>query len=72
MIVALDENETAFLVYDMDTAETCSYPCTEGRIIDGTNWCVYGGEIYYVECVEDNDGSWIRDTAIRKMDPLVL
>ncbi len=69
MIVALDENETAFLVYDMDTAETCSYPCGEGRIIDGTNWCVYGGEIYYVECVEDNDGSWIRDTTIRKMDP---
>lgn len=69
LIVMMDREETMFLVYDMDTGASCSYPCGEGRRLDSLNWWVYEGEIYYTEDKETDNGGWTQDTAIRKMNP---
>lgn len=69
LLVAMDREEMSFLVYDMDTGTTHSYSCGEGRRLDSLKWYVHNGEIYYVEYMENDNGDWIQDTAIRKMNP---
>lgn len=66
LIVMLSEEETSFLLYDMDTGSTYSYPCKKGKLID--IWYIYKGKIYYMERMINDDGSYTRDKIIREID----
>ncbi|RKI80404.1 hypothetical protein D7V83_13895 [bacterium 0.1xD8-71] len=63
LIVALSEEKTLFLIYDMDSGETYSYPCEKGKQIDC--WYLYQGEIYYMERMMNDDGTYVTDKTIK-------
>ena len=63
LIVALSEEKTSFLIYDMDSGETYSYPCEKGKQIDC--WYLYQGEIYYMERMMNDDGTYVTDKTIK-------
>ncbi len=63
LIVALSEEKTSFLIYDMDSGETYSYSCEKGKQIDC--WYLYQGEIYYMERMMNDDGTYVTDKTIK-------
>ena len=63
LIVALSEEKTLFLIYDMDSGETYSYSCEKGKQIDC--WYLYQGEIYYMERMMNDDGTYVTDKTIK-------
>ncbi len=63
LIVALSEEKTSFLIYDMDSGETYSYPCEKGKQIDC--WYIYQDEIYYMERTMNDDGTYVTDKTIK-------
>lgn len=46
-IIAADRNDSEFLVYDMDTAETVHYQPYNGNSFSPI-WHIYNGDIYYI------------------------
>lgn len=63
LIVALSEGKTSFLIYDMDSGETYSYPCEKGKRIEC--WYIYQDEIYYMERMMNDDGTYVTDKTIK-------
>lgn len=63
LIIALSEGKTSFLIYDMDSGETYSYPCEKRKQVDC--WYIYQGEIYYMERMMNDDGTYVTDKTIK-------
>lgn len=64
LIVAVSEDCTSFLIYDMDThSRYCRYRVKEDMRI-GPFWCIYGGCIYYSEW----DQQYEKERTLKKMD----
>jgi len=68
LIIAVSEDNTSFLIYDMDThTRYCCYTVKENMEI-GPFWCVYDGCIYFSEWDWDNPNQ--KEETLKKIDLL--